>query len=131
MGSHISGAAALPANLNAEKTDVAPARLPGTASTASVFSPAHTNDEPAPAANHSAAVSATLAAAPIDATSPAHASDPQTATGTRPRRSTRPPDGRPSSIPARPKPARTRPRAVEPRPKASSTRSATMNESPV
>src|SRR4051812_15690489 len=98
MGSHTIGAAALPANLNAENTEVAPARLPGTASTASVFKPAHTSEEPAPAANHSAAVTATVPAAPMAVTSTAQLSDPVTATGRRPNRSTRPPDGRPSSI---------------------------------
>ena len=49
----MAGAAALPANLKAETTDVAPARLAGTASIVSVLSPAQMSDDAAPAASHS------------------------------------------------------------------------------
>ena len=44
----MAGAAALPANLKAETTDVAPARLAGTASMVRVFRPAQMSDEAAP-----------------------------------------------------------------------------------
>ena len=60
----MTGAAALPANLNADTTDVPPARLPGTASTASVLIPAHSSAEPSPVRNHRAASAATLGFAP-------------------------------------------------------------------
>src|SRR5512132_2367539 len=112
----MAGAAALPAHLKAETTDVAPARLAGTASTVSVLSPAHTSVEAAPAASHTAVRPATVATTPSAATSTAQATAPYTATGTRPRRSTRRPDGRPAIIPANPKPASTSPRSLEPSP---------------
>ena len=51
----MAGAAALPANLKAETTEVAPARLAGTASMVSVLSPAQISDDAAPAASHSSA----------------------------------------------------------------------------
>ena len=57
----MTGAAALPANLKAEMTEVAPARLAGTASMVSVLSPAQISDDAAPAASHSSARPATAA----------------------------------------------------------------------
>ena len=48
MAEVVKPAAAVPANLNALTTDVPPARLPGTASTASTLIPAQTSAEPSP-----------------------------------------------------------------------------------
>ena len=113
----MAGAAALPANLKAEMTEVAPARLAGTASMVSVLSPAQMSDDAAPAASHSSVRPATVPAAPMSATSTAQMTAPATVTEMRPTRSTSRPDGRPVTMPATPKPASTAPRALEPRPK--------------
>ena len=59
----------MPANLNALTTDVPPARLPGTASTASTLMPAHISAEPSPIANHSAPSASAEGAKPERATS--------------------------------------------------------------
>ena len=56
----MAGAAAFPANLKAEMTDVAPARLAGTASIVSALSPAQMSDEAAPASSHSSVSPATV-----------------------------------------------------------------------
>src|SRR5919201_4758499 len=79
-GSHIAGAAALPANLNADTTEVAPARLAGTASTINVFSPAQTRVCPAPAPTQNAVRAAAVCAAPTRPTSSPHARSPQNVT---------------------------------------------------
>jgi hypothetical protein len=54
-GSQTSGATAVPANLAAANTETAPARLAGTASNATVFRPAQSSADPAPASSHNAA----------------------------------------------------------------------------
>src|SRR4051794_38160295 len=127
----MTGAAALPANLSAETTEVAPARFDGTASTASVLRPAHATVDPAPATNQRAAVTPADPATPSATTTPAHTSEPAITAATRPKRSTARPPARPETMPATPKVASTTPRIVEPRPNASLRRSATRKPRPV
>src|SRR6478735_11908935 len=67
MGSHASGATAVPENLNAANSETAPPRLAGTASTAIVFRAAHSSADTAPAANHSSAIAPTDGAMPSGA----------------------------------------------------------------
>ena len=130
-GSHRTGASAFPVNLNAPTTDTAPPRFAGALSTASVLSPAQTNDEPAPATSHAAAITPTEPASPSAATIAEQTSAPAITTGRGPEPSTSPPAGRPASTPAKPNPARSRPRSVVSSPKGSAARSATRNATPL
>src|SRR3954447_21417456 len=80
-GSQTNGPTALPANLKAPTTEIAPPRVSGALCTASVVSPAQMNAEPAPAASQSAAITTTLPARPRAATIAAHVSAPMVTTG--------------------------------------------------
>src|SRR2546430_16895768 len=105
----MTGAAALPANLSAETTEVAPARFDGTASTASVLRPAHATVEPAPATNQRAAVTPADPATPSAATTPAHTSEPAITAATLPQRQTACPPALRQAMPRTHMPATTTP----------------------
>src|SRR5947208_9884754 len=102
MGSHATGATAVPANLHAANSDTAPPRLAGTASTEIVFSAAHKSADAAPPANHRSAIASALGATPSGVTATAHMTAPIPAARAGPRRSDPSPPQRPNASPAAP-----------------------------
>ena len=105
--------------------------MAGTASTATVFSPAQSSAAPQPAPNHSSAYATDPETTPIGPTASEQAQAAMVADRAAPIRSEARPAARPSTMPASPNAASSSPRAVEPIPNASTDRSETRNPSPV